>query len=395
MAWSRNPLPTLTSPPPSLSFGNSIHAPPLPTLPFDVIPEILCFLPVKFLLRSRCVCKSWNSLISDPKFAKKHFCMSSRQIYFISYKRLPTKYKFMSYTLDSLFTERATLQDVFEYSPNNCLGDRHVMNIYRSVCSCNGILCIADANDKGLIILLNPSIRKFKELPLLETPQSAMYGEFQTTLGFGYDSCTDNYKVVVLMRYEMRVGSGDYVYKTEVKIHILGTDFWKNIQEFPFGVVPIGQSKFVSGTINWLTSIDLDPKSPRFIVSFDLGKESFRKVLPPDNGGADIFLALGVLRDCLCLTSRDDTYFVKDVWVMREYGNRESWTKLFNVSYRGDPILSVIGEPLYIFEDNKVLLKFPGYFILKLIDSSNGTITSTEFYDSPEVCTKSLISPCS
>jgi hypothetical protein len=158
--------------------------------------------------------------------------MSARRIYFISYRRLPTKYEFSSYPLDSLFTKRATEQDVFEYSPNNCLGERHVMHFYRSVGSCNGILCISDANDKGLIILLNPSIRKFKELPLLETPRKMI-------VGFGYDSFTDNYKVVVLMRYKMRVGSGDYVYKTEVKIHILGSDCWKNIQEFPFAVVPI------------------------------------------------------------------------------------------------------------------------------------------------------------
>jgi F-box interacting protein len=224
--------------------------------------------------------------------------MSARRIYFISYRRLPTKYEFSSYPFDSLFTKRATEQDVFEYSPNNCLGDRRVMHLHRSVGSCNGILCISDATDKGLIILLNPAIRKFKELPLYKTPRSALYGEFKTTVGFGYDCFTDNYKVVVLMQYKMRVGSRDYVYKTEVKVHILGTDFWKNIQEFPFGVAWIRQSgKFVSGTINWLTSIDFERKSSCFIVSFDLGKESFRKVLPPDNGGVDIFLALGVLEN--------------------------------------------------------------------------------------------------
>ncbi|KEH21502.1 putative F-box domain-containing protein [Medicago truncatula] len=401
MASSRNPLPTLTSPPPSLSFGNSLHEPPLPTLPFDVIPEILCFLPVKFLLRSRCVCKSWNSLVSDPKFAKKHFCMSAaRHIYFISYKRSDTEYSFRSYPLNSVFTKRATPQDKFEYFPNNFRGKRRIMHSYGFVGSCNGILCIADDNDKGLVILLNPSIRKFKELPLLETPPSAMFGNFETTLGFGYDSFTENYKVVVVMRYKMRVGSHyrDYVYKTEVKIHTLGTNSWKSIQEFPFGVVPIGQSgKFLSGTINWLTSIDLQRESPRFIVSFDLGKESYQKVLPPDYGGVDVchFLALGVLRDCLCLASRDDTYSVKDVWVMKEYGNRESWTKLFNVSYRGDPKYSVFGEPIYIFEDNQVLLKFPRYLNLKLIDSRNGTFTSTGFNNTPEICNESLISPCS
>ncbi|MCI27031.1 F-box/kelch-repeat protein, partial [Trifolium medium] len=47
---------------------------PLPTLPFDLIGEILCRLPVKLLLQFQCVCKFWKSLISDPSFAKKHLC---------------------------------------------------------------------------------------------------------------------------------------------------------------------------------------------------------------------------------------------------------------------------------------------------------------------------------
>jgi len=107
------------------------------------------------------------------------------------------------------------------------------------------------------------------------------------------------------------------------------------------------------------------------------------------------FLALGVLRDCLCLMSRDDTYSGKDVLVMKEYGNRESWTKLFNVSYRGDPSqYHVFCDPIYI-SDDQVLLKFRGSSILKLVDSMNGTITSTQFNSNSEVCIESLISPYS
>nr|AFK48004.1 unknown [Medicago truncatula] len=45
---------------------------PLPSPTFDLIAEILSRLPVKLLLQLQCLGKFWKSLISDPKFAKKH-----------------------------------------------------------------------------------------------------------------------------------------------------------------------------------------------------------------------------------------------------------------------------------------------------------------------------------
>jgi len=66
--------------------------------------------------------------------------------------------------------------------------------------------------------------------------------------------------VVVVLQYII-VSYSDFndVWKTEVKVHTLGTGFWKTIEECPFGVVSIGQSgKFVSGTINWLATINFE-----------------------------------------------------------------------------------------------------------------------------------------
>ncbi|XP_057436221.1 putative F-box/kelch-repeat protein At3g17570 isoform X2 [Lotus japonicus] len=46
-------------------------------LPEDLIPQILVRLPVRSLLRFKSVCKSWRSLISDPKFGKSHFDLAA------------------------------------------------------------------------------------------------------------------------------------------------------------------------------------------------------------------------------------------------------------------------------------------------------------------------------
>lgn len=109
------------------SSGHSLYAPPLPTLPFDLVAEILCRLPVKLLLQLRCICKLWNShsLINDSKFAKKHLSMTSmRRLYCV--RRCPMysfKYILRSYPLDSFFRNTITNFSQFEYSPNNFNGD--------------------------------------------------------------------------------------------------------------------------------------------------------------------------------------------------------------------------------------------------------------------------------
>ncbi|KAK3016185.1 hypothetical protein RJ639_007025 [Escallonia herrerae] len=43
-----------------------------PNLPDDIAVNVLLILPVKSLLRFKCVSKSWRSLITDPLFVKQH-----------------------------------------------------------------------------------------------------------------------------------------------------------------------------------------------------------------------------------------------------------------------------------------------------------------------------------
>ncbi|KAL5073136.1 hypothetical protein RYX36_012120 [Vicia faba] len=360
----------------------------LPSLPFDLITEILSRLPVKFLLQLRCVCKSWNSLISNhPNFAKKHLTHST------------------TYSICSLgFTYPGTLT-IF---PPNFFFDTTVStnvntlpydsyNSYRGreiVGSCNGILCLAYME---FILLWNPSIRKIQELPLLPNPHYPI--EMYISYAFGYHSVTDTYKVVVVSRNK------------SVKVNTLGTKIWKNIDHFPFATLPDHKSGiYVSGTINWLVSPD-PSTPPHFFVSLDLGNESYQKLLLPDYGevDADFFstLALGVFRDCLCTISRHEHC----VWLMKEYGKKESWTKLFTISFKQRPCMQYsLNKVVYVFEDGQVLLqcKMP-YVPTKLIlyDPRIATFEFVSFenslvdnldvskYGGPEVCIESLISPCS
>ncbi|MCI32129.1 F-box/kelch-repeat protein, partial [Trifolium medium] len=109
--------------------GTLTSSPPLPTLPFDLIPEILSRLPVKFLLQFRCVCKSWKSLITDPKFTKKHLSLSTTHtLHRISCSDHKPVIK--SYSLDSVLN---ITQTQFRFN-----------SYVYFVGSCNGILCLVD-----------------------------------------------------------------------------------------------------------------------------------------------------------------------------------------------------------------------------------------------------------
>ncbi|XP_058775511.1 F-box/kelch-repeat protein At3g23880-like [Vicia villosa] len=232
--------------------------------------------------------------------------------------------------------------------------------------------------------------------------------------GFGYHSvAADHYYKVVVVLWKGCCGAP----KTQVKLNTLGTNIWKNIDEFPFGTVPHPKKsgKYVSGTINWLAS-SRHRSSPHFIVSLDLGNESYQKLLlPPDyaevNTNSFLALTLDVFRDCLCIISGHD----HDVWLMKEYGKKESWTKLFTISYKQDPSLSFFLEKvIYVFEDGQVLLqiKMPFFrpqlivyhpriatfkfvtFPKSFCDSRSGVLDVSK-YGGLVVCIDSLISPCS
>lgn len=93
-----------------------------------------------------------------------------------------------------------------------------------------------------------------------------------------------------------------------------------------------------------------------------------------------------------------------DVWIMKEYGNKESWTRLYSVPYMEDRGLRAYTKALYISEDEQLLMDcyVVGSNILKLVvyDSKNGTLKIPEIQNinrwmDPEVYIESLISPCS
>ncbi|KAK4592933.1 hypothetical protein RGQ29_017176 [Quercus rubra] len=129
-------------------------------LPDDIVLNILSRIPVKSLIRFRCVCKTWDSSITTPNFISTdlnknndhdHACLIQTCIQYNSYK-IPKVYKV-------LCCDRM-LDWVFEYSVPSAFD----LNMSEMVSSCNGLVCLIQhanrSNTDDAIYLWNASITK-------------------------------------------------------------------------------------------------------------------------------------------------------------------------------------------------------------------------------------------
>ncbi|KAK9931725.1 hypothetical protein M0R45_018992 [Rubus argutus] len=308
-------------------------------LPAEIMHEILSRLPVKPLCRFRCVSKSWRSLIFDADFIAMHSkAIENKDVFFQRRKLVFTdgsRHRLYSLDLDRFLNQNHAVLKNRGYADNkqnNVDVDglvavateldfvynhfpRRGYDWFPFVYSCNSFLWSQSYHEFNLI---NPVAKESKKLP--NTPKWRLPRKpfFWELYGFGFDYSTNEYKVV----------NGQFYYDDIVfSVYTLETDSWRQIEgHFPYepnrydGIV-------LNGGVHWLVWTVADRSL--LILSFLLAEEEIREIpLPPigNTGSID----LGVFRDWLCITlyslTADETH--NEFWVMKEYGVRESWTKM-------------------------------------------------------------------
>ena len=106
------------------------------------------------------------------------------------------------------------------------------------------------------------------------------------------------------------------------------------------------------------------------IVAFDLAQEMFEEAVQPDYGAVDYERVLGVLQGWLCVMCNYQGVRA-DVWVLKEFGVRASWTKLFSIPYLDDPLWFHYSVPLCIDVGGEVLLEYKS--VLVIYNPKHGT----------------------
>ncbi|XP_059645949.1 F-box protein CPR1-like [Cornus florida] len=121
---------------------------------------------------------------------------------------------------------------------------------------------------------------------------------------------------------------------------------------------------FISGALHWVANER--PASSYMIAVFDLGSEEYELVPTPEFSDKNFTMNLDDLGGSLCMYCGYFDYHV-DIWVMKEYGIKESWTKLFSFvqgsviksfHYVKPIAYSKNGRELILGQDNAMLLRY-------------------------------------
>ncbi|XP_026420695.1 F-box/kelch-repeat protein At3g06240-like [Papaver somniferum] len=236
--------------------------------------------------------------------------------------------------------------------------------------SCNGLICLGlyknaaamnnnfkDVND---ICVWNPTTREYREIRI--RPQYLHHPAYnKISYGFGYDSSMNDYKFVRICYWK----KDDY---SKLEVYPLGSDLWKTIEKIPYSFHETVDRPglLFNGALHWI-GINTT-KNTQCIVSFDVNNERLTDLSIPEKTMKQVSIPeetmkqdkhVGVLTGFLCLSSTDKCR--TDVWVMLDYGVKESWTKQF--TFINKPYRKHEFNPLWI-QNGKALMAGSTPFVL-------------------------------
>ncbi|XP_050369738.1 F-box/kelch-repeat protein At3g06240-like [Argentina anserina] len=337
-------------------------------IPHDTIIDILSRLPVKSICRFRCVSKTWLHLTYEPHFVATHLSRHQKQKLILSSNK----------SLFSLDQEGPIDDDMLPSELDYPLKGDFNNEWIQMLGSCNGLVCIMPQPEAFFVF--NPSTRESVRVPHCPMSSHADHPEevgYDVDVhGFGYAPSVKDYMFVNIYK-------GRFVF-----IFSLRNKSWTRVQDFPYKYLLNDSETLLKGAVHWLC---MGPGPLPVIAALDLAQGKFSGLSPPESVVDSNSYTPGVLRDCLCLLHHNDHERQRIFWIMKEYGVKESWTKILIA----EPFFSL--QPLCYWKNTKILAARNRRKIL-LFNPRDGTCKNllanglqVPFY--ADVYVESLVSP--
>lgn len=308
----------------------------------NIIHEILKRLPIKSVIQCCLVSRSWKSLIeSSTHLTRKVQSNNQKDPLFLLLKDFDEGDQ-SDWCLwkNPDFGEYIKIKNPFPCIIKSIFHqtERYTAKNFNVVGTCNGLVCLAvDFSYYGSVaVIWNPYIRKFVALPKLRVSNPKDGTHFNVaSYAFGYDSRTNDYKV---LRTVSDICGGE----TEVWSLARGT--WKTLtapmpKDFPCRGDNVRYA-FVNGAVHWVQHRRVDRRDKAIvdtvIVLFDMASELFGEIkMPEDLRGKHCFISRYMESIGLFMSETLENSSDFDMWMMKDYGVVESWTKLLTIRLEG------------------------------------------------------------
>ncbi|KAJ9552266.1 hypothetical protein OSB04_016311 [Centaurea solstitialis] len=295
--------------------------------------DIFSRLPVKTIICCKLVCKKWRNLVLDSSFVNLHLSRSPTGL--IIHK---TGYARVQGTLKWVEIEDKVDHHHLHHDHPMSL-DLNMLPVYKysqlyQTGSVNGLICLGQYSLKinhDDAYICNPVTRELLILPRLRLWRE---GFLEVVYGFGVSSLTGEYKVVRTFQAKV-VQNGHKPARPsvmEAEVYTVGTGHWRILGPTPVNYRLNTSQEFYGPFLNsrchWIVSNNEDAHDK--ICTFDIDKESFQLLPspPPPLKANHRFhcRSLAILNGCLCKLDTYDSELT--IWVMKEYGIKNSWHKL-------------------------------------------------------------------
>ncbi|KAK3011900.1 hypothetical protein RJ639_011420 [Escallonia herrerae] len=309
-------------------------------LPDLIMMDILSRLPAKSIFSCRRVCKSWRNILLDPHFAKLH--LSRAPVDFL----LKSEGTVFLAELDEescISNSDVHLGRKSLMSCKTCNGINIGLKEIELCSSCEGMLCVRRSKRWSPYHVYNPITG---EHVVVQQTVRASFMPIDCALGFSRRA--NEFKV---MRFLVVTQSRTIVKGLEVDIQTVGSNSWRSIGETPYWPhLSSISSPFLNGALHWICY------AAQMILSFDFDEEHFQPIPTPSQHFDNFYhtVGLGSLegRLCMCYHKPHSTDPL-DIWVMNNYGVKESWTKQFVI----DKIIDAFPfQPIRYMNNGEILV---------------------------------------